>query len=415
MNFLKRMVADHLGHILGSPEEGYLDLWTTMMHLPAKWQEDLKALFIRAHELVHLRLTYSTGLGIFLDTISGLSSVKLFNLLKETSKGDVLFPLAKNIYKSTAVSQKVLGSVAFCMVCELGIKTALETWRYLQEAAATYVMLELAPSKIIQETKFSESEVRKVKSEILKYISNFSNKIYVQGYEECLRVKGILGANHVYPSILIASDIPLYTIDLFYPPTGQKIWKFRGDKFALEIERFCNAIQTEYMNPLQRFRKIIRLIKERRVSPLNEQTLGIFNQFIVPDLFPDEEWQNKIDKWVANLIETFGDFSPDLAPKALHGYRQLVELGWTPFTAFHDGEGTQIQIMKWGQEFGLLRYLLGNLKVACYDFPNEPITIYFPQNWEELNIANYLYEFENIVSKHDLPIFIKKVRNLSEK
>lgn len=66
MNFVKRIVSDHLGHILASPEEGYLDLWTMMMHIPAKWREDPKALFVRAHELTHLRLTYSTGLGIYL-------------------------------------------------------------------------------------------------------------------------------------------------------------------------------------------------------------------------------------------------------------------------------------------------------------------------------------------------------------
>ena len=336
-----------------------------------------------------------------------MSSVKLFSLLKETSKGEFLFPLNKN-FKSANVTRVVLGTVAFCQICELDIKTALNAWRSLQEAAATYVMLELAPDKIIQEAEFSQSEISKARLEILKSLSSpNSPDIYIRGYEECLEAKEILRTNHVFPAILISSGTPLYVINLFQPSKDQKNREFRGDKFALEIERFCANIQLENMSPLKRFRKIVSRVKESKESPLNEQTLDIFNQFVIPDLFPKENWQEKIDKWVIKLIETFGDFSPDIAPKALYMYHQMVDLGWTPLTAFHDNSDTQIQMMK-GREHGFLRYLLGNLKIACFVLPDEPIIVYFPQNLEELDIANWVYEFENIISKHDLPFYIER-------
>jgi hypothetical protein len=391
-----------LAHVLASgSEEGYLDIWTTMMNLPARWHQDILSLYVRAHELVHLRLTYSTGFGIFLDMISGLSSAKLMNLLKEANEGELSFPLSRYLAQPEEATKELLGAIAFCYLCENCLGLGITSWRYLQEGVATFVMLELGPDKIMQEaaqanTSIDETKVQESRTLILRRLPAF----YASGYRKCLAARNIVGTDYVYPAAIVASDLPLYTLQLFESE------ELTGDVFSREIERFVGCLSLEHMDPSSRFQAIIRRVKQKNVK-LTEKTLDVFTQFVVPDLFPDGNWQREIDSFVCRLIARFGDFSPGLAPRALGFYRKMVDSGWTPMIAYHDEVGdTYFSIVK-GQEHGLLRYMLGNLKMAC--FYGRPVTIYLPEKWKELDLSKWVEEFCTLVKKHKVPISIEFV------
>lgn len=398
MDIIERIFTDHLSYLFASPQlKGKLDPITMAMHLPLQWREEPLGLFVRAHELIHFRLTYSTGLGIFLDMIGGISSVKIFNLLKHTTKGEVLFPLTRNLEDSANVTKEVRGQVAFSIACELGLDVGINIWRFLQEGVATYAMLELAPQKILEEGIFTQSEIERARTEILNNIYG----IYREGYLECLRASKVLGKNQVYPAAMIASEVPFYTINLFTTDNNGPLG-ITGEMFVKEIERFCEYLSSQA--PLIRFRKLVHSINEKRVDISEARDLKVFDTFIIPDLFPSTDWQDKVDKWILKLINTFGDFSPDLASRVFNFYHEIVDKGWTPTLLYEDDKGEfRMGLLRGLEETAILRYILGSLKMVCLGHSGET-TVYLPSNWDKLSIKGWIQDFQEIVKKHRLSI-----------
>ena len=207
MTQFSRIFSDHIGQSFASLErQGNLDLSTMTMTFPN--QEDPLSVLIRAHELIHLRLTYSTTLGIFLDIISGLSSIKLLNILNDFDKESLSFPLFNLLKEENSLSKELLGQLAFCYLCETAISEGVKVWRPIQEGVATYIMLEQAQDKIVKETIFQKDDIemaiKKVRENMLLH------PLYYNSYKMFKNSSTILGDSNVYAAALISSDIPFY-------------------------------------------------------------------------------------------------------------------------------------------------------------------------------------------------------------
>jgi hypothetical protein len=375
----KRLFEDHLAYQF---EQGSVDFSTMVMEVPRG--DSAVSHLVRAHETIHVTLTYSTTLGIFLDLLATLSTVKLMNILRESPALDI--PLFSTIDQKSPL----YGQILFAFIVEKALFYGTEVWRPLQEAVATYMMLEEAPRIVKSATLYKNQDMKKAVSHLRERIKQ--KELYHKGYVTMKEVSRKLGHNQVYAACFLASDLPFYA-RMFVPGKYENI---RGDILYRELQT-CAALLRNEFNPSSRLQWIADNVDKESLK----EDLNSFTPFVVPTLFPHTDWQERNSRWIKHVASFLGGNPPEgFSSQAAAGFRVVAEQGRPPVVM----ERNEISFMN-DQEFGILKYILGSLKAACYYGKSQYVIL--PEHWKELSASSLIEDAQKFVKKHQLPLVFK--------
>ena len=390
----ERLFGDHLAFQL---EQGSVDFSTMVMEVPEK--KSVTSYLVKAHEVIHLKLTYSTTLGIFLDLLATLSTVKLMNILREAPQNSLHIPLFPNKDEESPF----YGQILFAFILEKALFYGAEVWRPLQEALATYMMIEEAPRILESDTMFTSQDIKKAVFYLKKYLKEHikDKSLYYNGYLRMKEISQKLGHRQVYAACFLASDLPFYS-KIFVPGDTREM---RGDVMYTELQTFSSLLRHEF-NPSKR----LEWIKNHVDKTLLEEDLHSFDPFIVPQLFPDTNWEERNSQWIEHVISFLGaNTSTKFSKQAAAGFRIVTEQGNPPVVL--DSSGNEMSFIR-NQEFGLLKYVLGSLKAGCYYGKKKSVIL--PEDWKTLSASSFIEDAQHYVKKHQLPLIFRKGKSTNE-
>lgn len=378
----EKLFKDHLAFQF---EQGSVDFATMVMEVPK--EKTVISNLVKSHEEIHLTLTYSTTLGIFLDLLATLSTVKLMNILRETPKNNLDIPLFSDINQKFPL----YGQVLFAFMLEKALFYGTEVWRPLQEGIATYMMLEEAPRILESDTLFTAKDIKKAVSHLKKRIKE--KELYHKGYLKMKEISQKLGHRQVYAACFLASDLPFYS-RVFVPGEFKEM---RGDIVYTELQKF-SALLTHEFDPLRR----LEWIQNHVDRTFLKEDLSSFNPFVVPHLFPDTNWEERNSQWIEYVISFLGANPPkEFSKQAATGFRMVVNQGKPPVVFESKNEISFIR----NQEFGIMKYILGSLKAVCYYGKRKYVIL--PEDWKTLSASSFIEDAQKYVKKHQLPLLFR--------
>jgi hypothetical protein len=321
------------------------------------------------------------------------------NILREAPQNSLHIPLFPNKDEKSPF----YGQILFAFILEKALFYGTEVWRPLQEALATYLMIEEAPRILESDTMFTSQNIKKAVFYLKEYLKEHikDKNLYYNGYLRMKEISQKLGHRQVYAACFLASDLPFYS-KIFVPGDDREM---RGDVIYTELQKFSSLLRHEF-NPSKR----LEWIKNHVDKTLLKEDLRSFDPFVVPQLFPDTNWEERNSQWIEHVISFLGaNTSTKFGREAAAGFRIVTEQGKSPVVL--DSGGNEMSFIR-NQEFGILKYVLGSLKAGCYY--GEKKSVILPEDWKTLSASLFIEDAQHYVKKHQLPLVFRKGKSTNE-